>query len=950
MSHATTHPAYPSNLPAGIHGVLGVLEEMAAEAGPPTSTVPEHFSWIPLPVANGLGDRDDGLPQRAVVGREETTRFGAIDAIRPQTRSLRVGLGFVAGTVSDEGTTRRIFEPLLTMPVVAGDGMVERAGDIELTPLVTDRHERLRLEAGLVWGGDELEGRGHYATPETLGDEGGLLHYLRDVARSAGIDVARRVAQPAKAPATLRQLEGAHLILGLGLYAIGTRPEFSPAAALAEWQRAVGTTWTALHTLYLDQPPPPWSGAAHNLPSAYELTEAQHAALVATRTEPLTLIAGAPGTGKTHTIAAIVGDAVAHGRSVLVATKAEPAVEAITELLDRRPGPEPVVFGSSHRRIALARRLAAGQPQPVPSAEVAARHQVMRDAQATRDARWQTTAAALAGIALLGDSPEGRALRHRLRGLATADVFAARRLIEAVGTARPGWWRVGARKRWEELIGLLDPAGEPAPEDLRAVVALAGALQGLHAAADPLDDGLDWRGLSEAQDDVERRAGEWMDGIGRDEARLDRQTRGTLGALANALRAGRGKRRATLASLTGQRLTRALPVWVGTLADIDDLLPLQPAMFDLVVLDEASSIDQPRAAAALLRGSRAVVVGDPQQLRHVSFVSTEATQKAIQAHVPTASAALRAKLDVRGSSIFDVAAAVAPVRTLDEHFRSAPHLFAFVGSRLYRDEVSLATRTPMTDREDRIHLVRLDARRRRDKVVAEEVDWVMDRLGQLRDEGVGSVGVVTPFRAMADAVEGRAVSRLGRARIDELGLRVGTVHAFQGMERDVILAPIGVGADDGAGTWRFVNDPHLFAVFATRARARMEVVLSAEPPAGSLLADYLAQVDHPPPPPDGIGAGVDPWTRSIAEGLVDAGVSVVSPYPAGRHLLDLVIHDGTRCLGVETRLHPDGPHAHARRHLELVEGGWRISTAHRATWAGRRAELVVALREALRLV
>jgi hypothetical protein len=37
------------------------------------------------------------------------------------------------------------------------------------------------------------------------------------------------------------------------------------------------------------------------------------------------------------------------------------------------------------------------------------------------------------------------------------------------------------------------------------------------------------------------------------------------------------------------RIERALPLWVGTLADVDDLLPPVPGLFDLVILDEASS-------------------------------------------------------------------------------------------------------------------------------------------------------------------------------------------------------------------------------------------------------------------------------------------------------------------------------------------------------------------------
>lgn len=939
------HPGRP---PVGVHGVLSVLEEMAAAAGQggsSSSQVPDHFAWLPLGVVPSLGTATPDRPGAVPIDGELAARFGAVDAIRPQTRSLRVGFGFLTGATDAEGPLDKWFEPLVTIPVVVAGNALRRIGDVELTPLVEDRHLRARLEEEVDWGVGVLEGLDREVPGDRMPAAEHVVAHLLRVVDAIGYN-APAVIGPVGRPSTLRDAEGLRLVVGAGLFALGSRPQFSPAAALAEWHTTVGTTWTALHSLYLDHLPPAGPSPGPDLSSAYRLSEAQHAAVVASRTEPVTVIAGAPGTGKTHTIAAIVGDAVAHGRSVLVAAKADATVEAISELLDRRPGPDPVVFGSSDRRWALARRLAAGEPQAVPAAEVQQRHTAMQQARRHRDAAWLDVAEALAGTTLLGDGPEARQLRQRLPGVATADLFAVEALLERTGRSQPPWWRPGARRAWSSLVSAL---GVPAPTaaELGAVARLAAAVRRLHASPDPLLDGIDWPGLAAAQHDVEERTGEWMDAMARSEQRLDRRARGTLGVLALALRAGRAKRRAQLATLVGQQVTVPLPVWLGTLADIDDLLPLEPAMFDLVVLDEASSIDQPRAAAALLRGARAVVVGDPQQLRHVSFVAGDAVKEAIRVHAPGASAALQAKLDVRDSSIFDVAAASAPVRTLDEHFRSAPHLFAWVGRELYRGEVTVATRTPLTDRQDRIEVVRVDGARNDRKVVEAEVAWVIDRLQQLRSDGLRSVGVVSPFRAQADALENAALDHLQRRGIDDLGLRIGTVHAFQGMERDVVLASLGVGADDGPRTWRFVDDPNLFAVFATRARERMEVVLSAPPPAGSLVADYLDQVDHPPPPPDGVGR-VDPWTASVAEGLQDAGVRVAAPYPVGRHAVDLVLHDEQRYLGVVTRLHPGGPHAHVRRQLELTASGWPIRTAYRAIWGDRLGELVVALAGALR--
>ena len=85
------------------------------------------------------------------------------------------------------------------------------------------------------------------------------------------------------------------------------------------------------------------------------------------------------------------------------------------------------------------------------------------------------------------------------------------------------------------------------------------------------------------------------------------------------------RRRAHLErQVDGAALVRALPLWVGTLRDIDDLLPAKPGLFDLVILDEASQIDQirrprPRCCGPIGPSSS----GDPYQLRHVTFLSDE---------------------------------------------------------------------------------------------------------------------------------------------------------------------------------------------------------------------------------------------------------------------------------------------------------------------------------------
>ena len=162
---------------------------------------------------------------------------------------------------------------------------------------------------------------------------------------------------------------------------------------------------------------------------------------------------------------------------------------------------------------------------------------------------------------------------------------------------------------------------------------------------------------------------------------------------------------------------------------------------------------------------------------------------------------------------------------------------------------------------------------------------------------------MTPFRAQADALEHAVLERFTVHELAALDLRVGTVHGFQGNERDVVIVSLAIGPDQDSASWRFVEDPHLFAVLATRARKQMTLLLSSDPPPGGLVADYLEQADDPPGPPSS-AAPATAWATDIADDLTSAGVPVIASYPTGRHIVDLCVPVHGQDIAVECGVHP----------------------------------------------
>jgi hypothetical protein len=669
--------------------------------------------------------------------------------------------------------------------------------------------------------------------------------------------------------------------------------------------------------------------------SPLPLTEAQDEVIRRARCEPVVAVSGAPGNGKSHAAVAAALDAVARGERVLVATRSISAADVFADILQRQPGPVPVVFGSTDRRAAIARQLAEGTPHRVPHRE--AHRAYLAAMERAADLRRAVALALDAEAAASGDAGRGLpvdVLRVEVPGAfdADADLDRLQRLIAEARQPASGWFARRRIQRAERALrALLDPAARLDIRDLAAAVH-AARRQRLAAALESRGgtvlDGV-WPALVDAEAGVRTALGRAV------EARADAargqggDVRRSIVALSRALRAGRAARREMLAQLDGSALLEALPLWVGTLADIDDLLPAVAGLFDLLVLDEASHIEQVQAAAGLLRAKRVLVVGDPHQLRHVSFASDDDVSAALARHRIEL---LADRLDVRRMSTFDVAAAAAPVTWLDEHHRSVPHLIEFSAARFYPRPVLLARRHPCNECLDAIDVTPAPGARDDHAVNQAEVEAIAGALRGLRGDEPPTVGVVTPFRAQADAIEAMVLDRFALEDIEALDLRVATVHGFQGDERDVVLLSPALGPADLSSGRSFVEDPNLFNVFVTRARERMVVVTSLDAGAGGLLGDFLAYADRAPAPPP--TAEPEGWAAALATELGRAGWRVRAGYPVGRWTVDLCVSKGASSAGLVCFVHPDGAETHIRRQLDLLSVGWALVDAFPTRWGG----------------
>lgn len=874
----------------------------------------------------------------------ELPALAQLDALHSALPLLRLGWVYLVGPVKRGGVTRRVVLPLVERPVKlrstdrgrrrAPTLHAEAAGPWDLSGLVSDAEQADRLERDVGLGGDATVLLG--LTPDHLVRLRSLSGWVAGVVAAMGAPGADIVVPTD--PRTLRTVERPVAVVGFGIHAALDLAALDLRSSLAAWSSR-DPDGTALDALYVGdgvRAPGPVAADESPVVGPLVLSPTQERVVHRVRHEPVTVVSGPPGTGKSHTAAAVALDAMSRGERVLMATRSAEAADVLASLLERVPGPDPVLFGGGSR----ARRLAAGlaEGRRAPAGRTAADRVGPALARAT-DAR-AVVDGILVGIdawersrQLAAEVPAHRAVAPRWFE-PDADLEDARARVER-GRARSGrwrWWAGRALRRVQDSAG----SSPDASLDLLGVALEAAALRRTASRAVPTVPPARWAELDSAETNLGIVAGEALR-----EAVLARVESGharAVAALSVALRAGRSQRRRHLRAIDPDWLTHALPLWIGTLGDIEELLPAVPAMFDLVVLDEASQIDQPAAAVALVRARRAVVIGDPRQLRFVSFVADHEVAAAIAA---SGVAMLADRLDVRRVSAFDLAAGVAPVTLLDEHHRGPPHLIGFSAHRFYSDRLTFATRHPRTEGIDCIDVEVVTGERDETGANPQEVDAVMSCLDQVvaRSDADGwtpTVGVATPFRAQAEAILAGIRFSWTTEAIDRFHLRVGTVHAFQGDERDLMVVSLGVGPDGSGLT--FLQDPNLFNVLITRARWRMVVLTSCPDPPPGLLRDYLRWSNRPPPAPpapdaDAVPAS-DSWSSAVADALRTGGADVQERYAVGRWTVDLCVGTGERAVGVECGMHPEGPHAHRRRHLALRRAGWRLVDAYGARFDG----------------
>lgn len=411
-----------------------------------------------------------------------------------------------------------------------------------------------------------------------------------------------------------------------------------------------------------------------------------------------------------------------------------------------------------------------------------------------------------------------------------------------------------------------------------------------------------------------------------------------------------------------RRMTNYLQCWAVTSLSAKSRVPFTAGLFDYVIIDEASQCDIASILPLLYRAKRAVIIGDPKQLSHITNISKQQDLALLQSYrVPPA-------WSYSTNSLYALASGKVnadDIVQLKDHFRSCIDIIEFSNEVFYDGSLRTATNYSMLKTPDGekpgirwINTIGKTIRPNNGSAYnSEEASAVVIELKRLVDAGYeGSIGVTTPFRRQATEI--KTLLEKNEPRLYESLLRdhefiADTVHKFQGDERDLMIFSTVVADGAPSATLGFLSSTgNLFNVAITRARAVL-VIVGDYRFCSTCSVDYLrkfaeycsrisaGEINKQKTVPTPMSRNypwvanpeqVSEWEKVLYSALYDAGIKAIPQYPVDKYKLDLaIILDNGRKLDIEV----DGEMYHRSwngelcyrdqlRNQRLFELGWDV--------------------------
>jgi len=255
-----------------------------------------------------------------------------------------------------------------------------------------------------------------------------------------------------------------------------------------------------------------------------------------------------------------------------------------------------------------------------------------------------------------------------------------------------------------------------------------------------------------------------------------------------------------------RKLIQAFPCLIVGIRELGEFIPLEPNIFDIVVIDEASQVSIAQAFPAILRGKKVVVLGDQKQYTNVKSHNAaiavnnflfNRVRDAFEKSISVLNESEQEKVKDRvvnfniKNSILDFLGNITNYQcSLKKHFRGYIEIIDFSNETFYQKSLQVMKIRGKSIKEViQFYYVETDDIQEKSRNTNQaEVDFILKELERLKNDGYrGTIGIITPFTNQQKLISNRVYdSENWQFYQNEFKLKIMTFDSCQGDEKDII--------------------------------------------------------------------------------------------------------------------------------------------------------------------
>ena len=258
-----------------------------------------------------------------------------------------------------------------------------------------------------------------------------------------------------------------------------------------------------------------------------------------------------------------------------------------------------------------------------------------------------------------------------------------------------------------------------------------------------------------------------------------------------------------------RRIQNIFPIICTTCISAHKLGDGQPD-FDITIIDEASQCNTAISLIPIIRGKSLMLVGDPQQLNPVITLDKEINQSLKKYYN------ISDDYDYIDNSIYKTFLAndaISEEILLRNHYRCAKEIIDFSNKKYYNNQLNIHY-----EKKPENPLVFCDITDPNTNIKNTSEAEAKKIISYIKDNPSENIGIITPFKNQQELIQ---------FYMEEEGLNndiypVGTVHSFQGDEKNTILLSLALTEKTYPKTYEWLsNNRELINVATSRAKDKL---------------------------------------------------------------------------------------------------------------------------------